>query len=283
METVLTSRTKQLAIGPDHPFCIIGERINPTGRKRLAELLAAGDFSVALEDAVAQVAAGAHALDLNAGVPLADEAALLRELVLRVQDAVDIPLCLDSSVVEALEAALAVCEGKPLVNSVTAEAARLERILPLVAAHGAAVIGVVTDEQGIPATAAGRLANARRIIEAAADHGIPPEDVVIDPLAMAVATDPAAPRVTLETIRLVTEELGANTSLGASNVSFGLPERGAVSAAFLTMAITAGLTAAIMNPLASETITAVRASELLTGKDEYAMRWITASRAAAHG
>jgi 5-methyltetrahydrofolate--homocysteine methyltransferase len=281
VETALSSRTSSVTIGPGHPFCVIGERINPTGRKRLAELLAAGDFSLALQDAASQIEAGAHALDLNAGVPLVDEAALLRELTLRVQETVDVPLCLDSSVVEALEAALGVCAGKPLVNSVTAETDRLERILPLVARHGAAVIGLVTDEDGIPVTAAGRVANARRIVGAAGDYGIPPEDVVVDPLAIAVATDPGAPRVTLETIRLVGDELGVNTCLGASNVSFGLPERVALTSAFLTMAIAAGLTAAIMNPLVGDEVKAVRASELLTGNDEYAARWIAASRAGA--
>jgi len=264
---------------------VIGERINPTGRKRLAAALAAGDFSLALEDARAQVEAGAHVLDVNAGVPLADEAALLRETVLRVQEAAEVPLCLDSSSVAALAAALEACEGKPLVNSVTAEAQRLEQVLPLVAKAGAAVIGLVSGDVGVPGSPQERLERARAIVSAAGDFGIPAEDVLIDPLAMAVATDAEAPRVTLETIRLVSRELDLNTCLGASNVSFGLPARSVLSASFLSMAIAAGLTAAIMNPLSPEAMSAVRAADVLMGNDTYAMAWITAFRAqevAAH-
>ena len=279
METVLESRSSRVVIGAGHPFCVIGERINPTGRKQLAELMAAGDLSVVERDALDQAAAGAHVLDVNAGVPLADEAALMADIVRRVQQVVDVPLCLDSSVVAALEAGLAVCEGKPLVNSVTAETARLEQVLPLVARHGAAVIGLVSGDDGIPATPEARLAEARKIIGAAADHGIPPEDVVLDPLAMGVATDPQAPRVTLETIRLFSTELGANTVLGASNVSFGLPGRAAITGSFLAMAMGAGLTSAIMNPLSPEASTAVRAADLLLGSDEYGLAWISAHRA----
>ena len=280
METVLESRSDRVVIGAGHPFCVVGERINPTGRKSLAALMAAGDFSVVESDAVEQVEAGAHVLDVNAGVPLADEPALLADTVKRVQALVDVPLCLDSSVVAALEAGLAVCEGKPLVNSVTAETARLEQVLPLIAKHGAAVIGLVSGDQGIPPTPQARLEEARKIISAAADHGIPPEDIIFDPLAMGVATDPNAPGITLETIRLFATELGANTILGASNVSFGLPLRPWINASFLAMAIGAGLTAAIMNPLSTEALTAVRATDLLLGKDEYGMKWIAASRVA---
>jgi 5-methyltetrahydrofolate--homocysteine methyltransferase len=279
METVLESRSSSVVIGAGRRFCVIGERINPTGRKQLAELMAASDFSVVENDARDQVEAGAHVLDVNAGVPLADEAKLLAETVRVVQSVVDVPLCLDSSVVTALEAALAVCEGKPLVNSVTAETTRLEQVLPLVARHGAAVIGLVSGDDGIPATPEARLAEARKILAAAADHGIPAEDVVLDPLAMGVATDPQAPQVTLETIRLIAAELGANTVLGASNVSFGLPGRAAISASFLAMAMGAGLTSAIMNPLSREAATAVRAADLLLGNDEYGMAWIAAFRA----
>ena len=279
METVLESRSSRTVIGRAQPFCVIGERINPTGRRRLAEALRGGDFSVALADARAQVDAGARVLDVNAGVPLVDEAALLRQVVGVVQEAVEVPLCLDSSVVAALEAALEVCEGKPLVNSVTAEAQRLEQVLPLVAKAGAAVIGLVSGEGGVPGSPPERLERARAILSAAHDFGIPAEDVVIDPLAMAVATDPQAPQVTLETIRLVSRELGLNTCLGASNVSFGLPARAALSASFLSIAIAAGLTSAIMNPLSSEAMTAVRAADLLLGKDTYATAWITAFRA----
>ncbi len=279
METVLESRSERVVIGAGRPFCIVGERINPTGRKSLAEQMAAGDFSVVESDAVEQVEAGAHVLDVNAGVPLADEPALMAETVQRVQALVDVPLCLDSSVVAALEAGLAVCEGKPLVNSVTSETTRLEQVLPLIAKHGAAVIGLVSGDAGIPATPEDRLAEARKIIAAAAEHGIPIEDIVFDPLAMGAATDPKAPGITLETIRLFTTELGANTILGASNVSFGLPLRPWINASFLAMAIGAGLTAAIMNPLSTEARTAVRATDLLLGKDEYGMAWIAASRA----
>ncbi len=281
METVLESRSERVVIGGGHPFCVVGERINPTGRKSLAALMAAGDFSVVESDAVEQVQAGAHVLDVNAGVPLADEPALLSETVRRVQALVDVPLCLDSSIVAALEAALGACEGKPLVNSVTSETKRLEQVLPLIAGHGAAVIGLVSGDDGIPPTPEARLAEARKIIAAAADHGIPVEDIVFDPLAMGVATDPDAPGITIETIRLLAAELGANTILGASNVSFGLPLRPWVNSAFLAMAIGAGLTAAIMNPLSTEAATTVRATDLLLGKDEYATAWIAASRTAA--
>ena len=279
METVLESRSRRVVIGAGHPLCVIGERINPTGRKVLAELIAAGDFSLVESDACDQVEAGAHVLDVNAGIPLANEAELLCEIVQRVQAIVDVPLCLDSSVVAALGAALDVCEGKPLVNSVTAETARLEQVLPIVARHGAAVIGLVSGDAGVPTTAEERLAEARKIVEAAADCGIPAEDVVLDPLAMAVATDPHAPWVTLETIRLISAELGVNTILGASNVSFGLPARASITASFVAMAMGAGLTAAIMNPLLLEAATAVRASDLLLGNDEYGSTWISAFRA----
>jgi 5-methyltetrahydrofolate--homocysteine methyltransferase len=281
METVLESRSERVVIGAEEPFCVIGERINPTGRKSLSEQMAAGDFSVVESDAVEQVGAGARVLDVNAGVPLADEAALLAETVRRVQALVDVPLCLDSSVVAALEAGLAACEGKPLVNSVTSETQRLEQVLPLVARHGAAVIGLVSGDSGIPATPEARLAEARKILAAAADHGIPPEDILFDPLAMGVATDPRAPSITLETIRLFRTELGANSVLGASNVSFGLPGRPSINASFLAMAIGAGLTSAIMNPVSREAATAVRAADLLLGKDEYGMAWISACRAEA--
>jgi 5-methyltetrahydrofolate--homocysteine methyltransferase len=279
METVLESRSRRVVIGPDRPLCVIGERINPTGRKLLAELMASGDLSVVEQDAAAQVEAGAHVLDVNAGVPLADEPALLRETVKRVQAVVDVPLCLDSSTVAALESALEACDGKPLVNSVTAETTRLEQVLPLVAKRGAAVIGLVSGDDGIPPTPEARLAEARKILDAASDHGIPLEDVVLDPLAMTVATDGRAPRITLETIRLITAELGANTVVGASNVSFGLPERAAITGSFLAMAMSAGLTAAIMNPLSLVAATAVRAGDLLLGNDEYGAAWISAFRA----
>lgn len=278
MDTVLESRSSRVVIGAGHPFCVIGERINPTGRRRFADALKAADFTLAVSDAREQADAGANVLDVNVGVPLTDEPALLSQTVHLVQDAVDIPLCLDSSVVAALEAGLAVYEGKPLVNSVTAEADRLEKVLPLVKNAGAAVIGLVSGDSGIPTTPRDRLESARTIVAAAADHGIPPEDVVIDPIAMSVGTSPESARITLEAIRLISSELGVNTCLGASNVSFGLPARASLNWTFLAMAIASGLTSAIMNPLSPEATATVRASDVLLGVDAYGMSWIAASR-----
>jgi len=278
METVLRSRTRTVTISADGPFCIIGERINPTGRKRFAEELRAGDLSTVRADALAQVQAGADMLDVNAGIPLVDEPELLKEMLRVVQETVEVPICIDSSVIEALEAGLSVYEGKALVNSVTAERDRLDAILPLVARHGAAVIGMANDETGIPETAEKRLECARKIVQAAADHGIGPEDVVIDPLAMTVGADTAAVTTTLEAIRLIRDELGVNMSLGASNVSFGLPQRHVLNAAFLPMAMAAGLTSAIMST-APVCVEAVRASDLLLGHDPWGASWIAAHRA----
>lgn len=278
MDTVLQSRSRTVVIGAEQPFCIIGERINPTGRKAFSEELRAGDYDTVVADALAQVEAGADMLDVNAGIPLVDEAELLTRLIRLVQDTVDVPLCLDSSVVEALEAALDVYEGKALVNSVTGEDDRLELILPLIAKHGAAVIGLANDETGIPETAQQRLEIARKIVSAAGDHGIPPEDVVIDPLAMTVGAATDAVEITLEAIRLIRDELGVNMSLGASNVSFGLPERHALNAAFLAIAASHGLTSAIMNALAPECVRSVRATDLLLGHDAWGTRWIAGYR-----
>jgi 5-methyltetrahydrofolate--homocysteine methyltransferase len=279
VDTVLSSRSATVTIGAGRPFCIIGERINPTGRKAFAEELRAGNLETAVVDAHAQADAGADMLDVNAGIPLVDEAELLTRLVRLVQDTVPLPVTIDSSVVEALDAALGAYEGKPLVNSVTGEDERLEAILPLVARHGAAVIGLANDETGIPETAAKRLEIATKIVSAARDHGIPPEDVVIDPLAMTVGADPQAVSVTLEAIRLIRDHLGVNMCLGASNVSFGLPERGALNAAFLPMAMSHGLTSAIMNARSPESVRAVRAADLLLGHDAWGARWIAAHRA----
>jgi 5-methyltetrahydrofolate--homocysteine methyltransferase len=278
MDTVLSSRSKTVTIGAGQPFCIIGERINPTGRKKLAEELRGGDLSTVDVDAHAQVDAGADMLDVNAGIPLVDEAELLAKMLQTVQAAVDAPICIDSSVIEALEAGLAVYEGKPLVNSVTGEDERLEEILPLVARHGAAVIGLANDEAGIPETPEQRLEIARKIVSAAGDHGIPPEDVVIDPLAMTVGADTEAVTTTLETIRLIRDTLGVNMCLGASNVSFGLPERFVLNAAFLPMAMAAGLTSAIMST-AEVCVQSVRAADLLLGHDAWGASWIAAHRA----
>jgi 5-methyltetrahydrofolate--homocysteine methyltransferase len=277
-ETVLRSRSGTVAIGGSNPFCIIGERINPTGRKTFAEELRGGDLSTVTADALAQVAAGADVLDVNAGIPLVDEPELLKSMLRTVQEAVDVPICIDSSVIEALEAGLSVYEGKALVNSVTAETERLEVILPLVARHGAAVIGLANDETGIPMTAEERLTHARTIVRVAGEHGIGPEDVVIDPLAMTVGADTEAVTTTLEAIRLIRDELGVNMCLGASNVSFGLPRRHELNAAFLPMAIAAGLTSAIMST-AEVCVQAVRASDLLVGHDAWGANWIAAHRA----
>ncbi len=277
METVLRSRGATVVIGPEQPFCVIGERINPTGRKVFAEALRNGDLSTVVADTEAQVAAGANVLDVNAGIPLVDEAELLANMLRTVQDTADVPICIDSSVIEALEAGLAVYEGKPLVNSVTGEDDRLEEILPLVARHGAAVIGLANDETGIPETAEQRLVIARKIVSACGDHGIPAEDVVIDPLAMTVGADTEAVTTTLTTISLIRDELGVNMCLGASNVSFGLPQRHVLNAAFLPMAMAAGLTSAIMST-APIIVEGVRAADLLLGHDPWGARWIAAHR-----
>jgi 5-methyltetrahydrofolate--homocysteine methyltransferase len=277
MHTVLESRSSTVTIGHDQPFCVIGERINPTGRKSFAEELRAGDLSTVRVDALGQVAAGADMLDVNAGIPLVDESELLKQMLAAVQDSTDVPICIDSSVIEALEAGLSVYEGKALVNSVTGEDDRLEEILPLVARHGAAVIGLANDETGIPETPQQRLDIARKIVSAAGDHGIPPEDIVIDPLAMTVGADTDAVNTTLETISLIRDELGVNMCLGASNVSFGLPQRHALGSAFLPMAMAAGLTSAIMS-CARQVVDSVRAADLLLGHDEWGARWIAAHR-----
>jgi 5-methyltetrahydrofolate--homocysteine methyltransferase len=281
MRTVLSSASKQVIIGPDEPFCIIGERINPTGRKAFAEQLRQGDLSQVVTDVEEQVAGGAHVLDVNMGVPLTDEAELLGRAVRLVQEHTDLPLCIDSSVVEALEAGLAAYGGKALVNSVTCEDDRLERVLPLVKEHGAAVICLVNDETGIPETAAQRLEICKRLVDKV--HGgweIPLEDMVVDPLAMTVGADPQAVVTTLETIRLIRDELGLNMTLGASNVSFGLPGRHALGSAFLAVASFAGLTSAIMDARSAQVVDACRAADILLGRDEWGMSWIAAHRRA---
>jgi 5-methyltetrahydrofolate--homocysteine methyltransferase len=283
METHLFSKTKHVIIGSAHPFVIIGERINPTRRKSLLDSLARGDFSVALEEARKQIAAGAHVLDVNAGVPEADEPKLLQDLVRALVQVVDVPLCFDSANPAALQAALSVYEGKALINSTTGEEKMLNAVLPLAAKYRAAIIGVITDDAGVPATPEARLGVARQIVQRAADFNIPREDVVIDCLALAVCTDSTAARVTLDTMRLVQQELGVNLSLGASNVSFGLPNRVALNTAYLALGIARGMTAAITDPTVPEIATTIRACDLLMGHDEYAMRWIKAYRAAQGG
>ncbi len=279
MDTVLRSRSREVVISIDRPFVMIGERINPTGRKVLAAEMKEGRMDRVRADAIAQGAAGAHMLDVNAGIPAADEPALLVAAIKAVSEVSDLPICIDSSVLEALEAGLAAYEGKALVNSVTAEDERMDRILPLVKKHGAAVIAMANDETGISMVPEERVAIARRILDRAAEYGIPREDVIIDPIAMTVAADPTCGLVTLETMRLIRDQLGNNMTCGASNVSFGLPDRATVNAAFLPLAMHAGLTCAITNPLVPEVRRAVLAGDLLLGHDEYAMRWISSYRA----
>jgi 5-methyltetrahydrofolate--homocysteine methyltransferase len=277
-QTVLEGRSASVTISAEAPFCIIGERINPTGRKKFAEELRGGDLSTVTADALAQAQAGANMVDVNAGIPLVDEPELLKDMLRTVQAAVDLPICIDSSVIEALEAGLSVYEGRALVNSVTAEDERLEEILPLVARHGAAVIGLANDETGIPETPQKRLECARKIVSVAADYGITKDDVIIDPLAMTVGADTEAVTTTLATISLIRDELGVNMCLGASNVSFGLPQRHVLNAAFLPMAMAAGLTSAIMST-APVCVEAVRAADLLLGHDAWGTSWIAAHRA----
>lgn len=279
METVLESPTDRVVIGPEHPFVVIGERINPTGRKAFADELLAGNLDRVRQDALAQVEAGAPVLDVNAGVPGVDEADLLARMVKLVTEVTDAPLCIDSSTDAALEAALGVYEGKALVNSVTGEEDKLERILPIVKRHVAAVIGLASDERGPSPDPRVRLEIARKIVGWAADHGIPTEDVVIDPLAMTVGADPDAGAVVLETIRLVREELGTNIACGASNVSFGMPGRAELTGVFLAMARHAGLTCAIANPLSREVRLVALASDVLLGIDRHAGAWLKAMRA----
>jgi 5-methyltetrahydrofolate--homocysteine methyltransferase len=279
LETKLSSRTREVVVSFERPFVVIGERINPTGRKVLAAEMKEGRMDRVRSDAMAQVAAGAQMLDVNAGIPAADEPGLLVAAIRAVCEVTDAPVCIDSSIIEALEAGLVAYEGKALVNSVTAEEERMAIILPLVKKHGAAVIGMANDETGISMVPEERLALARRIIERARDYGIPQEDVIIDPIAMTVAADPLAGQVTLATMRLIREQLGNNMTCGASNVSFGLPDRATVNAAFLPVAMYAGLTCAITNPLIPEVRRGVLASDLLLGHDEYAMKWIRAFRA----
>jgi 5-methyltetrahydrofolate--homocysteine methyltransferase len=280
MDTVLRSRAGQVIIGPDHPFCIIGERINPTGRKFFQEQLRRGDLSRVGIDVAQQVAGGAMVLDVNMGAPLADEAELMVAAVTLIQDACDLPLCLDSSIIEVLEAGLAAYQGKALVNSVTAEDERLDAILPLVKRHGAAVIALPNDEEEIPEEPARRVELARKIIEVATGkYGIAIEDIVIDPLAMPVGADTALVARTLETIALLRDEFGVNMTLGASNVSFGMPDRASIGAAFLPMAIRDGLTSAIMDARAPQLVRSVKAADLLLNRDSWGAAWIAAHRA----
>jgi 5-methyltetrahydrofolate--homocysteine methyltransferase len=279
-DTLISSATKEIVIGFERPFVLIGERINPTGRKLLAEEMKNGDFSRVEADAIAQVEAGANMLDVNAGIPLADEPALLAKAIELVQALSDVPLSIDSSIVEALEAGLAVYQGKALVNSVTGEEDRLERVLPLVARHGAAVVAISNDESGISEDPDVRFDVAKKIVDRASDFGIPRQDVVVDPLVMPIGAMATAGRQVFHLIRRLRDELGVNTTCGASNISFGLPNRAGINAAFLAMAIGAGMTSAITNPLEPEIRQAILAADVLNGRDANCVTWIRTYRQA---
>jgi 5-methyltetrahydrofolate--homocysteine methyltransferase len=277
-DTVVSSATREVVIGFERPFCIIGERINPTGRKKLAAEMAAGDFSTVEADTLAQVAAGARMLDVNAGIPLADEPRILADTIRLVQSLTDLPLSIDSSIVAALEAGLAAYQGKPLVNSVTGEDERLEAVLPLIKRYGAAVVAISNDETGISEDPDVRFEVAKRIVERAADHGIPHSDIVVDPLVMPIGALGQAGRSVFRLIRRLREELKVNTTCGASNVSFGLPNRHALNGSFLQMAIASGMTSAIMNPLHEPEMTAIMGADVMMGHDRDCRRWLKAFR-----
>jgi len=279
MHTVVKSAKKTVTIGHDQPFCIIGERINPTGRKKFQEQLRAGDLTAIHKDVADQVAGGCDMLDVNMGVPLTDEPELLSKAIKLIQTLTDLPICIDSSIIEALEAGLEAYEGKALVNSVTGEDDRMEIVLPLIKKHGAAIIALPNDETGIPATVEERLVITEKIMRAVEHHGIPLDDLVIDPLAMTVGADPEAVKITLETIYQIRQRHGLNMTLGASNISFGLPHRHALNAAFLPAAMNAGLTSAVMDGRTTQIVDAVRAGDLLLGLDPWGGNWISRYRA----
>ncbi|HKQ96895.1 MAG TPA: dihydropteroate synthase [Candidatus Polarisedimenticolia bacterium] len=274
MKTVVSSATKTVVISPEDPFVIIGERINPTGRKKLAEEMRRFDMTRVRDDAKIQVAAGAVMLDVNAGIPGADEPGMLKAAVLAMMEVTDAPISIDSSTPEALEAALPAYRGKALVNSVTGEDPVLERLLPLVRKHGAAVIGIANDDTGISNDPEVRFEVAKKIVERAADHGIPAEDVVIDPLCMPIGANHEFGRITFETMRLIRDRLGVNMSVGAGNVGFGLPDRPPLTASFIQLGMTYGLTAAITNALEHEIARAVLAGDLMLGRDPFGGRWM---------
>ena len=273
-DTVISSATKEVVIGFNRPFVIIGERINPTGRKIMAAEMIAGDFSRVQSDALAQIAAGAHMLDINAGIPLADEPALLAHCIQLVQSLTDVPLTIDSSIVAALEAGLKVYKGKALVNSVTGEDDRLETVLPLVKKYGAAVVAISNDETGISEDPDVRFEVAKKIVQRAADYGIPACDVVVDPLVMPVGAINTAGVQVMRLVHRLRTELKVNTTCGASNVSFGLPERNGINAAFLTMAMGSGMTSAITNPMHEEVVRAIMGADVMMGHDPDCARWI---------
>ena len=278
--TTLSSATREVKIGFNQPFVIIGERINPTGRKILAEEMKNGDYSRVEADALAQVLAGAQMLDVNAGIPLADEPRILAESIQLVQSITDVPISIDSSIIEALEAGLSVYQGKALVNSVTGEDEVLERVLPLVKKYGAAVVAISNDETGISEDPDERFAVAKKIVERAADYGIHYSDVIVDPLVMPIGAINSAGLQVMHVVRRLREELKVNTTCGASNVSFGLPNRNGINSAFLTMAMGAGMTSAITSPLHAEVMQAVRGGDVMMGNDPNCARWIKAYRQA---
>jgi 5-methyltetrahydrofolate--homocysteine methyltransferase len=273
-DTVISSATKEVVIGFERPFVLIGERINPTGRKLLAAEMAAGDFSRVKADAIAQVEAGAHMLDVNAGIPMADEPRILAETIQLVQSLTDVPLSIDSSIVAALEEGLKVYKGKALLNSVTGEEERLEAVLPLVKKYGAAVVAISNDETGISEDPDVRFEVAKKIVHRARDFGIPYSDIVVDPLVMPVGALNQAGRSVFRLIHRLREELKVNTTCGASNFSFGLPNRHGLNASFLSMLIGAGMTSAITNPLHPEEVTGILGADVAMGHDMNCMRWI---------
>ena len=278
METILKSKKETVVIGPAHPLVIIGERINPTGRKKLAKALEDGNLKMVQEEAIKQVREGAHVLDVNVGISGIDEPKLLKEAILAVIEVAEVPLCIDSALPKALESGLQAYEGKALVNSVNGEERKLKDVLPVVKQYGAAVIGLTMDDEGIPSDAAKRLAIARKIVEEAQKIGIPPSDVVIDPLAMAISTDQRAALETLTALTLIRDHLGVNQTLGVSNISFGLPERHAMNGIFLALAALSGLTCPIVDPTLWEMRRAALITDLLLAKDEYCMKFISAYR-----
>lgn len=275
MLTTVSSPSKTVTIGDDQPFCIIGERINPTGRKAFQEQLRAGDLSQVLIDVDEQIAGGAHILDVNMGVPLADEPALMAQAITMIQEKTDLPICIDSSVIEALEAGLGAYKGKALVNSITCEADRYEAVLPLIKEHGAAIICLTNGEEGIPVLWEERFEFCKRLVDVV--HGkyeIPMEDIVIDALAMPIGAEPMSAYHFFKTIAAIKEEFGLNTTCGASNTSFGMPSRHTLNGTFLAMAAGAGMTSAIMDARSEECVKAVRGSDVMLGKDEYGINWI---------
>ncbi len=279
MITKISSATKTVTISPENPTVIIGERINPTARKKLGEALLLGDVDMVRREALSQVQAGAHVLDVNVGYPGVDEPRMIKEAVKAVMETVDVPICLDSANPEVMEAALSVYQGKILLSSVTGEDSKLDQILPLVKRHGTAVVALLMDDTGIPNDAMARLEIARKIVGRAEALGIPREDIIVDCACMTVATDSSAAAVTLEVIRLVRQELGCNMTLGASNVSFGLPERKTINAAYLPMVLAAGVNCPIVDPTLPEIAKAILSSDLVLGKDEYGMNYLKAYRA----